>query len=477
MLKKILQKYKDLSLPTKAAIWYTFCNFFNKGIALLTTPIFTRILTEEQYGTFAIFQSWINILIIFTSLNIFLGGYMKGLLKYKGDENSFTSSQLGLIILITFFFFTIYLLNIDLWTRIFDLSPAIMIGMFIELLAMPILELWLARQRFDYKYKKVILITILMNIFCIAVSIISILNTDFKLEARVFSDAIVKFLFTLPLLVLIFMKGNTFFNKEYWKYALVFNIPLIPHYLSNYVLTQSDRIMIGKMVGNEQAAYYSVAYTISTIIVLLITAINNSLTPYIYKSIDDKTYTKISTKIKPIIILVAISVVATMIFTPEIIYIFAGSNYLDAIYIIPPVAASVFFIFIYSLFVNVEYFYQKNVIIAISTTISACLNIVLNLFCIKRYGYYAAGYTTIICYLCLSMCHYIAYKNLVKKNLKDVKSIYDIKTILICSIFVLVMMIVLSFTYKLYLIRYIILLLIILIGIIIYKRDFKKGVK
>lgn len=48
--------------------------------------------------------------------------------------------------------------------------------------------------------------------------------------------------------------------------------------------------MIGRMVGNSQAAYYSVAYTISTVMVLITNAINSSLTPYIYKSIasDEK---------------------------------------------------------------------------------------------------------------------------------------------------------------------------------------------
>ncbi len=55
--------------------------------------------------------------------------------------------------------------------------------------------------------------------------------------------------------------------------------------------------MIGRMVGNSQAAYYSVAYTISTVMVLISNAINSSLTPYIYKSIasDEKGKNKKTT--------------------------------------------------------------------------------------------------------------------------------------------------------------------------------------
>ena len=148
------EKYRKMSIPVKASIWYMVCNVINKGISLLSTPIFTRLLTEEQYGTFAIFQSWFSILIIFTSLNVFLGGYQKGLLLFKEDIKRFTASQLGLTTTITIIFFGIYILNKNFWTGIFDLPSNLMTAMFIELLLMPALELWSTQQRFDYKYRK-----------------------------------------------------------------------------------------------------------------------------------------------------------------------------------------------------------------------------------------------------------------------------------------------------------------------------------
>ena len=41
-----------------------------------------------------------------------------------------------------------------------------------------------------------------------------------------------------------YKQGKKFFSKKYWKYALKFNIPLIPYYLSQVVFNTSDRIMI-----------------------------------------------------------------------------------------------------------------------------------------------------------------------------------------------------------------------------------------
>lgn len=465
-IKKVIDKYNGISKPVKAALWYTICNFINKGIALLSTPIFTRILTEEQYGTFSIFQSWFNILIIFTSLNIFMSGYMKGLLIYKEDKEGFTSSQLSLTTCITLIFFIVYVINIDFWTKIFELSPILIMAMFVELLVMPALEFWTARERFDYNYKKIIIISISMNILCLGLSIFTILNTNHKVEARVLSDIFVKLLFAGTLFIFILIKGKKFYNKEYWKYALKFNIPLIPHYLSNYILNQSDRLMIGKMVGKVQAAYYSVSNTISNVMMLLVLAINNSLTPYIYKTINGKHPEKIKNKINPIVLLIALLSIVIMAFAPEVISIFAGKEYMDAIYVIPPITASVYFIFIYSMFSTIEYYYEKTGLIAIATSISAILNIILNYFGIKLFGYYAAGYTTLICYICLAICHYIFYKKIVKEKFPELKDIYDIKVMVIVSLFVLGMMTLMTIIYKFLLIRYMIILIILVLAFI-----------
>ena len=54
----------------KSGIWYTISNFFLRGIAFLTTPIFTRLLSQKEFGTFSNYSSWLSILIIVVSLNL-----------------------------------------------------------------------------------------------------------------------------------------------------------------------------------------------------------------------------------------------------------------------------------------------------------------------------------------------------------------------------------------------------------------------
>lgn len=478
MFRKILNKYKNFSLPVKAAFWYTLCNFFNKGLSLLSTPIFTRLMSVEDYGTFVIFQSWFSIIIIFTSLNMFMSGYTKGLILYEKDRKKFSSSLLGLTTTLTIGLLIAYVINMDFFTNLFELSPYLMIFMFLELLFMPALEFWMAEQRFDYKYKNVIFVSAGMNFICLLVSVISVVIFKDKISARVISDVLSKVLFGLVIFVIIFKSGKKYYDKKYWNYSLKFNIPLLPHYLSNYVLSQSDRIMIAKMVGKVQSAYYSVSYSISNVLLLLVLALNNALTPFIYKSIKANKIKEINKIVTPSILLVGLISILVMALAPEVVYVFAGNKYMEAVKVIPPVAASVYFIYIYSMFSNVEYYYQKNVLIAFATTISAGLNLVLNYIFIKKYGYVAAGYTTFVCYILLSLLHFIFYKKIIKKELPGIKNIFNNTVILIVSIFIMFFMISMAYLYN-SIFRYVVLLLSVLILIIFRKKIFEiyNGIK
>ena len=89
-VKKIFEKYNDFPIQVKASLWFTVCNILQKGISLLTTPLFTRLLTTYEYGNCTIFYSWYSLISIFATLNLSAGVYNNGLTKYenKRDEVS-----------------------------------------------------------------------------------------------------------------------------------------------------------------------------------------------------------------------------------------------------------------------------------------------------------------------------------------------------------------------------------------------------
>lgn len=50
IVSQIKNKYIGMSVPVKAAFWFTVCNFYQRGISMITTPIFTRMLSTDEYG-------------------------------------------------------------------------------------------------------------------------------------------------------------------------------------------------------------------------------------------------------------------------------------------------------------------------------------------------------------------------------------------------------------------------------------------
>ena len=62
----MIDRYKKIPIAVRAGIWLTLCSLIQKGISVITVPVFTRILSTEDYGLVSVFVSWTNIIILFT---------------------------------------------------------------------------------------------------------------------------------------------------------------------------------------------------------------------------------------------------------------------------------------------------------------------------------------------------------------------------------------------------------------------------
>ena len=104
--------------------------------------------------------------------------------------------------------------------------------------------------------------------------------------------------------------------------------------------------------------------------------------------------------------------VGLILISPEILKLLAPSAYWKGIILIPPLVLSNFVIFAYTMYVNIEYYYEKTIVITVNTIIAAGMNIVLNGLYIPKFGYTAAAYTTLFSYavsfaLHHSVCHQV----------------------------------------------------------------------
>lgn len=377
-MNKLLKKYNELNIQAKAAIWFVVCSILQKGISFITVPIFTRLLTTEQYGTYSLYLSWLQILTIITSLYLYHGVFNNAMVKFENDRNRYISCVQGLTMLLDLGAFLIYIVAYRFWSDLLGLAPIIVLLMFVEMLVEPSLQFWSGRQRFEYRYKKLVTVTIIKSIANPILGIIAVLLFEQKDVARISSVVLSEILVCGPIMIYQFAKGKAIFSKKYWKYALSLAIPLLPHYLSSMVLNQSDRVMISKMVGNSEVAFFSVAYSIGMLTQMFTNAINNSFTPWMYQKIKNGSYVGVCKTINSLLILVGVIAFCLMMFSPELVMIFGSEEYAHAVYVIPPVAASVFFIFLYNILAIPQFYYEKTKFLMMSSLGAAVLNLVLN---------------------------------------------------------------------------------------------------
>ena len=469
IVKKGLNKYKSLPVQVRASFWFLICSFLQKGISFLTTPIFTRLLSTAEYGQYTVFYSWLDFTSIFVSLRLYYGVFVQGLVKYEDDRSAFASSMQGLELTLCTAWTIVYLCAKDFWNDLLNLTTVQMLFMLILIWTAGAFRFWAAEKRNEFKYRALVILTIVTTVAKPVLGIIFVIKAEDKVTARIFAVVLVEVAAYVWLFFIQMIRGKTFFSAKYWKHSLAFAIPLIPHYVSQTVLSSADRIMIREMIGLSEAGIYGLAYAISNVMNIFNTALIQTMEPWIFHKIKANKASDIAKVAYPALIGVAAVNLLLIAFSPELVSIFAPKSYYNAIWIIPPVAMSVYFIFSYDLFASFQFYYEKKVFIMAGSIFGAVLNIILNYIFLQVFGYYAAAYTTFVCYLLYAVGHYLFMTKICKDYLEGIK-VYDSKHVaLISGTFILTDFIFLL-TYKNAIIRYLIILAFVVLAVVFRER-------
>lgn len=452
-MRQFITRYRESPKQVKASIWFLICLFSQKVISVVTTPIFTRIMSTSEYGEFNVFMSWMNIIMVIISLNLFYEVFEQGVIKFSDNREIFVSSMQGLELTLIFIWGIIYALSYKWWNKVFSLNTTQMIMLFIIIWTTAVYNFWAVEQRVKYEYKKLVLLTLLTSILIPILGILFVIFSKNKATARIASIAIVQLFLYTGLFIVQQKRGKVYFDKVFWKYALYMNIPLIPHYLSQTVLNSADRIMIGKMVDENSAGIYSLAYSVSLVMTMFNQTLNQTIGPWYFKKIKEKKIDNLGIVVYPAFIIIAAVNILLIAFAPEIVRIFAPKSYYEAIYIIPPISMSVFFTFAYDMFCKFEFYYEKTKTIAGITLVGAVLNIVLNYLLINKYGYKAAAYTTLLCYVIYAVLHFCSMNNICIKRC-DGKKPFKIKILLTISVSFIMIGFMFQLSYNHVILRY-----------------------
>lgn len=441
----------------KAGIFYIVAQLFVRGITFLMTPVFTRLLTQEQFNQYKLFESWLLIFGPVMSLCLWRS-VERAKYDVKDRFNEFVSSVQTLSYLsitVFFVFFMIFRQQVKQLSSATGLmlTDFMLIIAFLYTYAHTSIFYFQRREKQMMRYKASTTFTAATVVPATLLSVLLVVygrmngRTDDLLTLRIAGYYIPMVIGGLAVGALMLIQGKKAVDLHYWKYALAFSLPLIPEVLSIQIMNQADKVMVSAMTGSVCGSILALATTVSYIIWILEDSVWNAWLPWMYEKIARGEGKDIRPNWTVLMHAFGAISLALVLFAPEIIMILGGSKYRDAIYLVAPMVTGTLFRFYSYSYTAIQNFHKKTGFVAASTVSVMFLNVILNYIFIKLFGYQAAAYTTAFCYLVL-MC----VQSFMEKRVTGEELIPLGKTLLIsCTWFVLCMAAMLLFRLPFYL--------------------------
>ena len=381
---------QKLSLPAKASVWYTASAILERGGSLIFTPIFTRILTAEEFGIYPLYLSWMGIFTVLCTLEIGGAIVYRALTRFQ-DADEFFSSALGLLAVSALSFTTLYIIFKSTINAITGLSTALTLLLIIQVFLTGIQGIYLCGCRYVYRYRKVAAINLFSAIASPLLTLLLIKLTPIRAEARIVAPLIVCTATAIPILVGMLKKCGRLFSPEIWKYLIRLAIPQLPHFISATLSVQLGRIIVGRSFGQSELAKYSVAFSIGFLLSVISAPIVSALCPWINRKLMRGEIVIINTVASRIFSLFSILTLILLCISPEIMALLAPTEYREALFAIFPIAVSIPFSFLSSLIHTVQTYYERTYLNTASSVATALITLMLNLSLTLRLGYKSAA--------------------------------------------------------------------------------------
>lgn len=407
----------------KAGIGYTIGNILVKGLSFVSVVIFSRLLTTAEFGEYNTYSAYTSIMFVVVGLALHCS-IKNANVDFPAKLNSYISSLTILVIFSTGALLVIALVLSRPLGELLALAKPILVPIIVlDSFFLSLIAFYNSVLAVQYSYKEYLVIALLYAVVGIAVSVglVFLFPAGERYMGRILGTLISAGCVSAYILARIYCKAKPRVNVSYWRYALVISLPIVPHGISQILLSQFDRLMIKARIGSSEAGLYSFAYTIATIFSVVASSLDTAWTQWFFDQMQAGKEEEIRKTANYYEGIVTLGAIMLMLVSPELIILLGGKKYMDCKAVVPPIVLAMFFSFMYYMPATVEYYYKKTKLIAIGTMLAAVLNIILNLLFIPRYGYVAAAYTTVVCYLLYYILHVLFAKHVHRKNLYNVR--------------------------------------------------------
>lgn len=370
----------------------------------LLLPIITKTLSVYEYGIWA--QIWVTVSLLSP---LALLGLSQATIRYLAAEaniikirNIFYSGILFVTVWGSFISLVVFFLSDPIARILFQdgsLAYLIRLASFLILLT-ALYQLSSLYFRIFQMNTMFALITIVKT-FGHLLLVFLFLCVGLGLQGVIGATLAIHLIMSIFSLALVISRiGLAFPNFSKLKEVLIYGIPLTPNPMLDWLRSSSDRYIIGIFLGMGAVGIYSVAYSLGSIVLVLVSPIQFILFPSLSKIYDEKRYDEVKNYLKFSIkyfLLIAIpSAFGISALAVPLLTILTTSDYLDGAILVPFIAFGGVFFGVYQISINVTQLVKKTKFNLYLYLIAAVSSILFNILLVPFMGVLGAAIASLI---------------------------------------------------------------------------------
>lgn len=383
-------------------------------ISFFLLPLYTAILTTEEYGIVDLLNTLISLLLPIVTLQLEQASFRK-LVDCRENEVEIKQTVSNTFF-ITFVQSVIYLLVYLVISPLINNQYKLFLAINLIACMYSNIFLQIARGLGDNK-------TFAIGSFITASSTV-ILNVFFILILRsgAYGMLLASFISNLLCAIYILIKVKLYkkisfksYNKRLSRKMLKYSLPLIPNAISWWIFNSSDRIIISSILGIGQNGILSAAYKFSNVYITIYNIFSMTWTETASLHINDKDASEFFSKIINVSLKIFTSICIIIIaIMPFVFPIMINNKFIEAYVQIPILMWASLFNVVVGL-LSVIYIANKDTkAIAKTSIMAAIINLIINIALIKFIGLYAASISTFVSYFAMAIYRYFDVKKYLK---------------------------------------------------------------
>lgn len=402
-----------------SALVYTVGLVLIRGLGFISAPIFTTLLTPEDYGLTNTFATWT--LLFSTVFSLYTQGSLAAAIKdYKGqDYENYVTSSITLSTLSFLVFNLCCLVNLTFFSRILGYSRFITVMLLVSSYTTFIFNYYQTKLIYEGRKNEYLLTSFLVSLTSIGISyaLIKLMPADFAVDGKILGGIVPLLVATLVYMVVQYRKGKAFISLDAWKYCLALSIPAIFTTLANVLLSQIARIYLQHMSGEYEAGIYSFAFTLSEVTNFIRLGLFNAWIPWYFKHVAQGDSEGAVPRLARLSSRIFCVIVLGFIFTsPEVYKLLSPSSYWGGIPTMVYLSIGTYFSFIACFYSCRFQFFKKNRWITYVTFVSVGCNVLLNNWLIPTYASIGAAVSFAVSYVVLFLAFLVPAR---KNNVED----------------------------------------------------------